>query len=85
MTGSHQRDKSAEAFWRQLLLKEVHQSSCLFVFIRGSSSLSIGRFSSNDPHGRAGARLNTYFQAGVVRQQYSPPVRNAHYPPWGGA
>ncbi len=37
MTGSHQRDKSAEAFWRQLSLKEVHQSWCLFVFIRGSS------------------------------------------------
>ena len=29
MTGSHQRDKSAEAFWRQLSLKEVYQSSCL--------------------------------------------------------
>ena len=29
MTGSHQRDKSAEVFWRQLSLKEVHQSSCL--------------------------------------------------------
>ena len=29
MTGSHQRDKSAEAFWRQLSSKEVHQSSCL--------------------------------------------------------
>ena len=29
MTGSHQRDKSAEAFWRRLSLKEVHQSSCL--------------------------------------------------------
>ena len=29
MTGSHQRDKSAEAFWRQLSLKQVHQSSCL--------------------------------------------------------
>ena len=29
MTWSHQRDKSAEAFWRQLSLKEVHQSSCL--------------------------------------------------------
>ncbi len=38
MTGSHQRDKSAEAFWRQLSLKEVHQSSCLFVSIGGSSS-----------------------------------------------
>ena len=28
MTGSHQRDKSAEAFWRQLSLKEVRRS-CL--------------------------------------------------------
>ena len=46
MTGSHQRDKSAEAFWRQLSLKEVHQSSCLFVFIGGSSSLTNGCFSS---------------------------------------
>ena len=27
MAWSHQRDKSAEAFWRQLSLKEVHQSS----------------------------------------------------------
>ena len=34
MTWSHQRDKSAEAFWRQLSLKEVHLSLCLFVFIR---------------------------------------------------
>ena len=34
MTGSHQRDKSAEAFWRRLWLKEVHLSSGLFVFIR---------------------------------------------------
>ena len=40
MTGSHQRDKSAEAFWRRLSLKEVYPSSCLFVFIRGSSSLN---------------------------------------------
>ena len=34
MTGSHQRDKSAEAYWRQLSLKEVYLSSCLFVFLR---------------------------------------------------
>ena len=46
MTGSHQRDKSAEAFWRRLSLKEVHQSSCLFVFIGGSSSLTNGCFPS---------------------------------------
>ena len=46
MTGSHQRDKSAEAFWRPLSLKEVHQSWCLFVFIGGSSSLTNGCFSS---------------------------------------
>ena len=54
MTGSHQRDKSAEAFWRQLSLKEVHLYSCLFVSIRGSCSLTISRFSSNDPHRRGG-------------------------------
>ena len=29
--------------------------SCLFVSIGGSSSVTIGCFSSNDPHGRAGA------------------------------
>ena len=46
MTGSHQPDKSAEAFWRQLSLKEVHLSSCLFVFIGGSSLLTNGCFSS---------------------------------------
>ena len=46
MTGSHQRDKSAKAFWRQLSLKEVDQSWCLFVFIGGSSSLTNGSFSS---------------------------------------
>ena len=46
MTWSHQRDKSAEAFWRQLSLKEVHQSWCLFVFIGGSSSLTNGCFPS---------------------------------------
>ena len=34
MTWSHQRDKSAEAFWRRLPLKEVHPSSGLFVLIR---------------------------------------------------
>ena len=45
-TGSHQRDKRAEAFWRQLSLKEVHQSWCLFVFIGGSSSLTNGCFPS---------------------------------------
>ena len=27
MTGSHQRDKSAEAFWRQLSLKEASLSA----------------------------------------------------------
>ena len=57
MTGSHQGHKIAEAFWRRLPLKEVHLSSCSFVSIRGSSSLRVGRFSSNDLHTRAGARL----------------------------
>ena len=46
MTWSHQRDKSAEAFWRQLSLKEVHQSWCLFVSIGGSSLLTNGCFPS---------------------------------------
>ena len=59
MSGSHQRDKSAEAFWRQLSLKEVHLSSCLFVFIGGSSSLTNGCFPSNDPHEGAGYQLTT--------------------------
>ena len=34
MTSSHQGHQIAEAFWRRLSLKEVHLSSCLFVFIR---------------------------------------------------
>ena len=59
MTSSHQGHKITEAFWCRLTLKEVPLSSCLFEFIRGSSSLTISRFSSNDPHGRAGAPLNT--------------------------
>ena len=58
----------AEAFWRRLSLKEVHLYSCVFVFIRGSSSLMIGRFSWNDPHGRAGARPNRY-QGGSRRSR----------------
>ena len=57
MTSSHQGQKIAEAIWCRLSLKEVHLSSGLLVSIRGSSSLTIGRFSSNDPHGRARARL----------------------------
>ena len=73
MTWSHQRDKSAEAFWRQLSLKEVHQSraySCSLVvrlirvphswfktWVRVFIETTIGRFSSNDLHGRMGGRL----------------------------
>ena len=38
MTLSHQGHKVAEAFWYRLWLKQVHLSSGLFVFIRGSSS-----------------------------------------------
>ena len=60
MTSSHQGHQIAEAFWRRLWLKELHLSSGLFVSIRGSSLLTIVRFSSNDPHGRAGARLTIY-------------------------
>ena len=45
----------------RLSLKEVHLSSgsfvpARFVSIGGSSSLTIGRFSSNDPHGRTAPR-----------------------------
>ncbi len=58
MTGSHQRDKSAEAFWRQLSLKEVHQSWCLFVFIGGSSSLTTAVFPLSDAPRRAGRGLD---------------------------
>ena len=39
MTSLHQEYKTAEAYGYRSSLKEVHQSSCLFVFIRGSSSL----------------------------------------------
>ena len=73
MTSSHQGHKMAEALWCCLSLKEVislvpirvhwwfvfirvfplSDAHSWFVFIRGS----IGRFSSNDPPGRAGARL----------------------------
>ena len=34
MTSSHSGHEIAEAFWFRLSLKEVHLSSCLFVFIR---------------------------------------------------
>ena len=34
MTSSHQGHNIAEAFWCRLWLKEVHVSSCLFVFLR---------------------------------------------------
>ena len=48
MRSLHQGDKSAEAFWLRLSLREVHLSSCLFVFIRGSSLFAIG-FISDRP------------------------------------
>ena len=38
MMSLHQGDKIAEAFGRRSSLNQVHLSSCLFVFIRGSSS-----------------------------------------------
>ena len=38
MRSSYQKDKIAGTFWWRLSLKEIHPSSCLFVFIRGSSS-----------------------------------------------
>ena len=36
---SHRGVKTTEAYGRRLSLKEVHLSSCLFLFIRGSISL----------------------------------------------
>ena len=80
ITSSHQGHKIAEALWCRLSLKQVHLSSGLFVFIRGSSSLMIGRFSSNDPHGVAGhgLRANGSFPKGVRRLSEKPP---AGHPP----
>ena len=61
MTGSHQPDKSAEALWCRLSLKEVNLSSCLFVFIRGSSSCNDRPFFLQMTRtAGAGAPLNTY-------------------------
>ena len=45
--------------WCRVPAKQVHLSSCSFVPLRGSSSLTIRRFSSNDPPGRTEARINT--------------------------
>ena len=79
MTSSPQGHKMAEAFWCRLTLKEVHLSSCLFVSIRGSSSSTISRFSSNDPHSRAGARLraNGSFPKGGCRLSEKSPARHS--------
>ena len=81
MTSSHQGHQIAEAFRYRLWVKEVHLSSCLFVSIRGSSSLTIGRFSSNDPHGRAGTgwQANGSFPRGAGRLSEKSPAR--HPPP----
>ena len=54
MRSSHQGQEISEASWYCLSLKEVRLSPCLVVFIGGLSSLTIGRFSSNDRHRRAG-------------------------------
>ena len=66
-----------------LVVKEVfclRVSSCSFVFIRGSSSLTIGRCSSNDPHGVAGpgSRANGSFPKGARRLSEKSPAR--HFP-----
>ena len=61
MRSSHQRDKSAEALWCRLSLKEVNLSSCLFVFIRGLSSCNDRSFFLQMTRtAGAGAPLNTY-------------------------
>ena len=68
MTSSPQGHQIAEASWCRLSFMEVHLSSGLFVSIRGSSSLTIGRFSSNDPHGVAGGRASG--QTGVSQRAH---------------
>ena len=40
MTSPHQGHHPAEAVWRRLSMEEVHLHSCLFVSIRGLSSLT---------------------------------------------
>ena len=81
MTSSHPGHKIAEAFWRRLWLREVHLSSCLFVSIRGSSLLTIGRFSSNNPQAGRGldSRANGSFPKGARRLSEKSPAR--HPPP----
>ena len=79
MTSSHQGHQIADAFWRRLSLKKVYLSSCSFVCIRGSSSLAISRFSSNDPPHRGGrgpdSRANGSFPKGVRRLSEKSPAR----------
>ena len=83
MTSSHQGHKIAEAFWCRLSLKKVYLSSCSFVCIRGSSSLAISRFSSNDPPHRGGrgpdSRANGSFPKGARRLSEKSPA--GHPPP----
>ena len=66
---SHQGHKIAEAFWRRLSLKEVNRSSCQFVFIRGSSQLTIGRFSQNDPHAAGRGPAKHLLRPGIIISQ----------------
>ena len=59
MTGSHQRDKSAEAFWRQLSLKGPSVGTDERKLEGGCHHGNRGPIGVawNDPHGRAGVRL----------------------------
>ncbi len=83
MTSSHQGNQIADAFWWRLSLKKVYLSSCSFVCIRGSSSLAISRFSSNDPPHRGGrgpdSRANGSFPKGARRLSEKSPA--GHPPP----
>ena len=95
MTSSHQGHKIAEALGYCMWLKEVHLSSGLFVFefvsIRGSSSSTTGRFSSNDPPRRGGrgldSRANGSFPKGSGRLSEKSPARHPppHQPSPGGS
>ena len=57
----NRRHNIAEAFGRRSSLKELHPYSCLFVFIRGSSTFPkrkrLAVSPLNDPPGRVGAGL----------------------------
>ena len=57
--------------------EEVHRYSCLFVFIRGSSSTPPAVYSSYDPPGRAAAGIVVYRRKPPESSMPGDPMRNA--------